>query len=262
MYEAGVSLGGGSLRGAAHIGALQEMIQQNYFITHIAGTSAGALIGGLFACGIQPNQMGEILESLSIRKHMDFSLNRKGFLKGERIYQTLLKLTDGRHFSDLEIPFSVVCVDLNSRKAEIINEGEVARALRASIAIPGIFSPVEMGDKLLADGYIINNNPADVVKKMGADRVIAIRVLSSKSQSRTPGNAITCVSRYMDIASHINTDQLLENYADTIIDIDLVNVGRFKPKLIPDIIERGRMAARKALSDEVFRAKKPVERVI
>ena len=247
MYQAGVSLGGGCLRGVAHIGVLRELLNQNIRITHLAGTSAGAVVGGLYACGLHPNQMAKTLESLSIRKHLDFGLNRKGCLKGDRIYNTLLKLTDGKHFSDLEIPFAVVCVDLNSRNIVILNKGEVAKALRAAIAIPGVFAPVEMGEMLLVDGYILNNNPADVVKKMGAKHVIAVRVLSSNKQNETPTSLISYLSRYMDIASYTHTDQLLKTHADMVLDIDLVDVGRFNPKLIPDMIQRGQVEARKTL---------------
>ena len=253
MDETGVSLGGGCLRGVAHIGALKEILSHNIAITHIAGTSAGAVIGGLYACGLHPDHMVNALESLSIRKHLDVGFNRKGWLKGDRIYNTFLQLTDGKYFSDLDIPFAVVCVDLNSRKLTIINEGEVAKALRASIAIPGVFSPVEIGKKLLVDGYILNNNPADVVKNMGAKHVIAIRVLSSNSQNKTPTSLISCVNRYMDIASYSHTDQLLKSHADILMDIDLVDVGRFETKSLAKVIQCGQIEANKVLEKEIAR---------
>jgi NTE family protein len=260
VYETGVSLGGGCLRGVAHIGALKEILNHNINITHIAGTSAGAVVGGLFACGLHPDQMIDVLESISIRKHLDIALNRKGWIKGDRIYNTLLKLTEGKYFSDLDIPLSVVCVDLKSRKLTVINEGEVAKALRASIAIPGIFLPVEMGKKLLVDGYILNNNPADVVKKMGAKHVTAIRVLSSNKQKQTPVGLISSVNRYMDIASHIHTDMLLKEHADTIIDIDLVNVGRFELKSLSTMVHLGQLEAKRVLEKQELR--ESVENVI
>jgi NTE family protein len=250
MLETGVSLGGGCLRGVAHIGALKEMLQHDISITHAAGTSAGAVIGGLYASGLHPDSMVEALEDLSIRKHLDFGFNRKGWLKGDRIYQTLLQLTEGKYFKDLDIPFAVVCVDLHSRKLTIINEGEVAKALRASISVPGVFLPVEMDGKLLVDGYILNNNPADVVKEMGAQHVTAVRVLSSNKQKQTPSTLISSLYRYMDIASHTHTDQLLKKHADVIMDIDLLNVGRFDPKSLPAVIKLGQAEARRVLTNE------------
>jgi NTE family protein len=227
-----------------------EILKHDISITHVAGTSAGAVVGGLYACGLHPDQMVNALESLSIRKHLDFSINRKGWLKGDRIYNTLLRLTDGKYFSDLEIPLAVACIDLNSRKLTIIQEGEVAKALRASIAIPGVFPPVEMGKKLLVDGYILNNNPADVVKDMGAKHVIAIRVISSNTQNKTPTSLLSCLNRYIDIASYTHTDQLLKRHADLTIDIDLVDVGRFDPKSLLAVIQRGQAEARKILAKD------------
>ncbi len=135
------------------------------------------MVGGLFASGLQPDDMEKALKDLSIRKHLDFGFKQKGLLKGKQIYQTLLRLTEGKHFSDLDIPLAVVCVDLHARELAIVKSGEVAKALCASMALPGIFPPVEIDGRLLVDGYIINNNPADIVKELGAKHVIAIRVL-------------------------------------------------------------------------------------
>ena len=250
MHEAGVSLGGGCLRGAAHIGALKEIINHNINITHIAGSSAGAVIGGLYACGLHPNKMEVVVESLSIRKHLDFDFNRRVWLKGDKIYNTLLQLTDGKHFSDLDIPLSVVSIDLNLGELIIINQGEVAKALRASISIPGIFQPVRIGERLLVDGYILNNNPADVVKEMGASNVIAIRIFSSQREKERLTGLISYLRRYMDITSTIHTNQILNNHADLLMDIDLVNMGRFEARSLTNIIYRGQMGARKALAKE------------
>jgi NTE family protein len=259
MIETGVSFGGGCLRGVAHIGALKEILRNNISITHVAGTSAGAVVGGLFSCGIQPDEMVRALESLSIRRHLDFGLSRKGWLKGDRIYNTLLRLTEGRFFSDLDIPLAIACVDLHSRNLVIIREGEVAKALRASIAIPGVFLPVEMGGRLLVDGYILNNNPADIVKEMGAKHVIAVKVQSSSDNRDRPTNLISYVNQYMDIASTYHTDELLKKHADIVLDIDLVDVGRFEPKSLTAMIERGQAEARSVLSRKTV---EPAGRVI
>ncbi|QOR68739.1 patatin-like phospholipase family protein [Cytobacillus suaedae] len=260
MHETGVSLGGGCLRGVAHIGALKEILKQNISITHVAGTSAGAVVGGLYASGLQPDQMVLALEDLSIRKHLDFNFSLKGWLKGDRIYQTLLRLTEGKWFSDLEIPLAVVCVDLYSRELTIIRDGEVAKALRAAIAIPGVFLPIEMDGKLLVDGYILNNNPADVVRKMGAKHVTAIRVKSSNTQINKPKSLISSVNQYMDIASHTHTEQLIKEHADVIMDIDLLDVGRFEPKSFSTVIQVGQAEARKVLTK--VKAKEAVEHVV
>lgn len=245
MNKTGVSLGGGSLRGVAHIGVLQELINHNIEITHLAGTSAGAVVGGLFACGMQPAEMYRVAEDLSIPRHLDLDLHRKGLIKGDRIYQSLLKWTDGKYFSDLSLPFAVVCVDLITGELVVIDSGEVALAIRASIAIPGVFSPVEMGQKLLVDGYILNNNPADIVRKMGAERVTSVRVKGSNTPH--PSNLLSVLNRYIDIASHKNTERCIRENADILIDIDLHDIGRFETKSLTKVIEIGQQEARKVL---------------
>ena len=245
MNKTGISLGGGSLRGVAHIGVLKELQRNGIEITHIAGTSAGSVVGGLFACGMQPEMMSSVLHDLSIRRHIDIGFNRKGWIKGDRIYNTLLKLTEGKHFSDLDIPFAVICVDLISGEMVVLNSGEVALAIRASIAIPGVFSPVTIGKKLLVDGYILNNNPADIVRSMGADNVTSVRVRSSNLPQ--PTNILSYLNRYIDIASQKNTDRCLDKYADLLIDIDLQDIGRFETKSLAKVIALGQLETKKVL---------------
>jgi NTE family protein len=248
MIKTGLSLGGGSLRGVAHIGVLKELLKNEIEITHIAGTSAGAVIGGLYACGMSPEKMESVLYDLSVRRHLDFSVNKKGLIKGNRIYNTLLKLTDGRHFSDLNIPFSIICIDLISGESQVINSGELALAIQAGMAIPGIFPPIEMNGKLLVDGYILNNNPANIVRDMGAENVTSVRIRSS--HMNRPENLLSFLNRYIDIASTKNTEQCMKNNTDILIDIDLYDIGRFDTKAFPRMIDIGEKETRKVLIRE------------
>ncbi|QOR66147.1 patatin-like phospholipase family protein [Cytobacillus suaedae] len=256
MNRTGISLGGGSLRGVAHIGVLKELVRNEIEITHIAGTSAGSVVGGLFASGLNPDKMITVLEDLSIRRHVDIGFNRKGWIKGDRIYQTLLKLTEGKHFSDLDLPFAVVCVDLLSGELTVIDTGEVALAIRASTAIPGLFSPVEFENKLLVDGYILNNNPADIVRSMGAENVTSVRVRSSNTPQ--PTNILSFINRYIDIASQKNTERCLNQYADLLIDIDLKDIGRFETKSLSEVINLGQLEARRVLTKKRIKSEKVI----
>ncbi|MFS1515800.1 patatin-like phospholipase family protein [Bacillus sp. SCS-151] len=246
MIRTGLSLSGGSIRGAAHIGVLNELNKQNMEITHIAGTSAGAVIAGLYACGMKPETMKKELDELSLRKLIDIRLGKKGFVKGKRIYDKLLQLTDGKYFTDLEIPLAIVSLDLLSGKLVVIRSGEVAKAIHASVAIPGIFSPVNYGNQLLVDGYILNNNPVDIVKEMGAKHITAVCLRGSKDQQ--PKNILHQLSRYIGVASKYHTNQLVEKYADVIIEIDLQGVGGFQKKSLGEFVELGREQACDAFS--------------
>lgn len=245
MGEIGLALGGGSLRGAAHIGVLKEITARGIDVSHLAGTSAGAIVAGLYACGVAPQKMEAIFCDLSLSKMWDWKFGKQG-LTGRRIYEKLLHLTDGRHFSDLSIPLAVVCVDLVSGELVVVRSGEIAEALRASIAIPGVLAPVEREDQLLVDGYVLNNNPADIVKKMGASYVVAVEV--SRLPEQRSRHVFSHLSRYISIASrHMTAQQLREN-ADLIIDVDLRHVGRFDFSDLAVTIALGEKEAQRALA--------------
>lgn len=251
MEEIGLALGGGSLRGAAHVGVLKELTRRGIGVTHLAGTSAGAIVAGLYACGVAPCQMEEMLRELSIRKMMDLKIGKQG-LTGQRIYEKLLQLTEGRHFSDLAIPLAVVCVDLVSGNLAVIRSGEVAMALRASMAIPGILAPVERGNQLLVDGYVLNNVPADVVRAMGASYVVAVEV--SRLPEQRTGHVFSHLSRYLSIASQYITDRQLKEHADLIIDVDLHHIGRFDFSALPETIALGEIETRRVFGGRVGKA--------
>lgn len=254
MGEIGLALGGGSLRGAAHIGVLKALTKRGMKVTHLAGTSAGAIVAGLYACGVAPWRIEETFHDLSIRKMLDLKIGKQGFT-GQRIYDKLLRLTEGRHFSDLSIPLAVVCVDLVSGQLVVIRTGEIATALRASIAIPGVLAPVERENQLLVDGYVLNNNPADVVKSIGASYVVAVEV--SRLPEQRTGHVFSHLSRYLSIASQHMTAQQLNEHADLIIDIDLSHIGRFDFSALAETIKLGEEEAHR-----VFEGFAPVVELI
>lgn len=257
MNHIGLSLGGGSLKGAAHIGVLKVLEQENINITHLAGTSVGSIIAGLFASGISPKQMEELLKDLSFRKLFDISLTKSGFIKGHRLYEMLLKLTDGKHFKDLDIPLNVISLDLNSRQLVTINSGEIAKAIKASIAIPGIFTPVKIDNQLLVDGYILNNNPANIVKEMGAEHVIAINLWDSNhNEMPCTNHLISNITRYMRIASEYNTRVQVEQYADTVIDINLKSSKKINLATLTSYVRVGE----KQIQDSLFPSRVDVEK--
>ena len=185
----GLVLGGGGARGLAHIGVLQ-VLEENHIPIHlIAGTSMGAIVGALYASGISPKAMCEEAhlgsKFMRIIQLIDFELIRGGYLfKGKRIRKLLAGyLGKERQFSELRVPFSAVAVDLLTGREVVLMEGNVVDAVRASMAVPGVFAPVEMGGKLLADGGVLNNVPVDVACQMGAEVVIAVDVLPDYSQN-------------------------------------------------------------------------------
>lgn len=179
--KVGLALGGGAARGMAHIGVLEILEKEGIPIDVIAGTSAGALIGALYANGMSGQQLKESVLGLdwSHRAHLiDFTLPRTGFIAGEKIVRELRKIMGGDiNFNQLRKPFACVACDVISGEEVVMTGGSVAEAVHASISIPLIFQAVKRKGRYLTDGGLVNQIPVSVVKAMGADFIIAVNVV-------------------------------------------------------------------------------------
>ena len=174
----GLVLSGGGAKGAAEVGALKVIEEVGVPIDFIAGTSIGSILGGLYSLGYRAEKLDSIFQS---QEWLDL------FVKGNLIgfFEQFTGNKDDADFSDLPIPFACVAVDLKTQREVILQSGSLARAMRASMAIPGIFKPVKVNGRLLVDGGMMNNLPVDVVKKMGADIVIAVDLTQNKHETRS-----------------------------------------------------------------------------
>lgn len=190
----GLVLGGGGIRGLAHVGVLKALEGSGTAVDLLAGTSMGGVIGSMYAAGMSVEQIERevlaVANTASVRRLIDLRPSYRGFVRGERIYN-LIADTIGPEitFADLDQPMAMVAVDARSGCEVILNEGKVVDAIRATISVPIIFKPVETDDLILVDGGILNNVPIDVVKGMGADSVIAVDVMPDFSQN-TPGQPL------------------------------------------------------------------------
>ncbi len=180
----GLALGSGSARGLAHVGVIQVLEAYNIPIDIIAGTSIGSVVGSLYATGASIDQLEEA--ALSIKKSttlflIDPALPHSGLISGKKIEEMLNDLAlEDKTFDDLEIPFEAVAADVESGAEVILNQGKVIDAVRASISIPGIFTPVKYQDYYLVDGGVVNPVPVNVVQKMGADIIFAVSLAKLK----------------------------------------------------------------------------------
>jgi len=174
----GLALGSGSARGLAHVGVIQVLEAYNIPIDIIAGTSIGSVVGSLYAAGASIGQLEEAALSMKKSKTvflMDLTLPHSGLISGRKIEEMLNNLAlEDKTFDDLKIPFAAVATDVESGAEVILNQGKVIDAVRASISIPGIFTPVKYQDYYLVDGGVADPVPVDVVQKMGADIIIAV----------------------------------------------------------------------------------------
>jgi NTE family protein len=203
-------LAGGGARGGAHVGVLKVLEEQRVPVDFVVGTSMGSIVGGLYASGMSPAEMAEAFEFvdweaafhdqperkyISYRRKEDDRLAlfpfevglgregfkfKKGIIAGQKINFILEALTlhtaGINDFDDLQLPFRAVAGDLSSGERVVIDHGDLATGMRASMAIPGVFTPVEWEGRLLVDGGIVDNLPIDVALEMGAERIIAIDV--------------------------------------------------------------------------------------
>jgi len=174
----GLALGSGGSRGLAHIGVIKALEENNIPIDFIAGSSIGAMAGGFYAVGLSIKKMEEI--SLETNWRRMFSLVdphlKQGLISGEKVKTFIEGYVDGKKIEDCKIPFVAVATDLKTGEIVILNKGEMAQAIRASISIPLVFKPVEIDGKTLADGGLSAPVPVEIVQGMGADIIIAINL--------------------------------------------------------------------------------------
>lgn len=174
----GIALGSGGARGIAHISFLKAIDELGMKPHMISGCSIGSLIGALYCAGSKPEDIEKYFLNLKIRDVnalTDLTVNKSGFVKGDKAIKELSKRIKCRNFKDLKIPLKIVATDFYDGKSIIFEKGDILKAVRASSSIPGIFVPVEYKKKILIDGGIVNPVPYDLLLEE-CDYVIAINV--------------------------------------------------------------------------------------
>lgn len=176
--KVGLALGSGSAKGLSHIGVLKILEENNIPINYIAGSSIGALVGGLYASGLITSKIEQILKELTASRALSLldPTLKQSIIGGKKVENFLNEELNNATFKDLKIPLKVVATDLATGNPVILSKGNVASAIRASIALPVVFKPTEYDGKLLTDGGISIPVPVEVVRNMGAKVVIAVNL--------------------------------------------------------------------------------------
>lgn len=171
-------LGSGGARGLAHIGVIEELLSRGYDITSVAGTSMGALVGGIYAAGKLPDFKKWVLgiDKFRMFQLLDFSFRLDGMVKGQRIISTLKEMVPDLSIEALPIPFAAVSTDMAAEREVVFDRGSLFDAIRASISLPAFFRPVHKSDMVLMDGGILNPLPINRVSRRRGDKVFAVDV--------------------------------------------------------------------------------------
>lgn len=233
----GLALGGGAALGGVHIGVLRALKKLEIKIDYISGTSVGALAACLHAFGVDCDEVEHIALETSWSDFSDLSLSKYGFMSNDKM-KKLLKVNIGEPLiEDASIPLSIVATDISAGEKVVFRKGDAATAVMASSCIPGIFKPVNIGDRLLVDGGIVENVPVSPLLEHKPDAIIAVD-LNSNGGYREPGNIFDVLLNSfhltLDAISRIQT-----NKADIVIRPDLSDFNKIDVEQTPDLIQIG-----------------------
>jgi len=284
-YNFGLALSGGGIRGAAHLGILKVLAQNGIYPDVISGTSAGSIAGALYAAGVDLEEFAKSVANEEVWKLIDptftpgYILNflfyywskrpmtmwaiPEGLIKGNKIEQYFDKILGGKCFNELEVPFYVVSVDINTGETVVfcsknivprkkpyntlfVTDIPVSAAVRASISLPGIFVPKKIKGHRLVDGGIKNNVPIDVLHYLGAKKIIAVDLGQTSSRPKA-GSLIEILMASVDIMGDELSYYIKKNHPAHFIYPDVKGVGYKDFRRIPEIMKHGEEVANKAL---------------
>ncbi|WP_377892202.1 patatin-like phospholipase family protein [Alkalihalobacillus sp. R86527] len=249
--KVGLALGSGGARGFAHLGVIKVLVEQGIPIDYIAGSSMGSLVGAIYGSGHKVETMEKMASLFKRKYYLDFTVPKMGFITGNKVKNLIRTLTHGKQLEDLQPPLAVVTTDLIKGEKVVYRSGPIAEAVRASIAIPGIFTPEKIGDRLLVDGGVIDRVPVSVAREMGADLVIAVDVSEVKKESDVTSifdvimQSIDIMQNEMVRLHEINADVMIKPRLETFHSRSFTN--------IQDIIKIGEEEAFRHL-DEIHAA--------
>jgi len=191
-------LSGGGARGIAHIGVIEELEKHGFKISSVSGTSMGAIVGGVFALGKMEEYKNWLytLDKLKLFRLVDFTFRTQGLVKGDKLMNAIRAFIADANIEDLKIPYAAVAADIINKKEVVFTKGSIFEAIRASMAIPTVFTPVKTETGLLVDGGVINNIPINHVKRTPNDILIAVNVNADVPIDKPPVETVPTPSIY------------------------------------------------------------------
>ncbi len=205
----GLALGSGSARGLSHIGVIRALEDAGIKIDYVSGTSIGALIGSVYASN-KLDSLEKVYRDFDWRKiayFFDIVFPKSGLIDGEKVEDFVREYVNAKNIEDLILPFQAVAADINTGSEVTLDKGDVIEAVRASISVPGIFTPVRKNGQVLVDGGLVNPVPVSTARTMGADFVIAVDlnhdIVAGKAPQPSKGPIETEENSFMQTLNRI-----------------------------------------------------------
>ena len=273
----GLVLEGGGALGLAHIGVLRWLYEHHVPVDLVAGTSMGGLVGGFYATGRSPEQIQQLIQNVNWDQALsgqlpfrDLSYRRKedavqfptrvefglrngiqlpaGFNAGQEVSFILdnvtLPYSQIKSFNDLPTPFACVATELNTGRQHVFHDGSLSLAMRASMSLPGIFTPVRSGNNLYADGGLLNNLPVDVAQKMGAELTIAVYLQTASFNAQQPLSSFSVLGQSVSVMIAANELKSIQ-MADVLVTVPLDQYTALDYDKSAEIVQLGYEAAEK-----------------
>ena len=219
----GLALGGGAAKGFAHIGVIKMLEASGIHPDVVAGTSAGSVVGALYASGMDAFQMQETAFGLDEAKIRDVRLFSDGLVQGKALEDYVNQLVQHRPIERLKLPFAAVATDLDSGQRTVFVRGNTGQAVRASCSVPGVFEPAMIRGRRYVDGGVVSPIPVDAARQLGADFVIAVDI-SARPDGGNPQGMLNIVGQSITIMGRQLANQEIAR-ADVVIRPDLGGIG-------------------------------------
>ncbi len=243
----GLALGGGAARGFAHVGVIQVLEQNGIRPDLVVGTSAGSLVAALYASGMNAVELERAAIAMEEATLTDWTLPflGRGMLRGEALSRYVRKAVNGKLIEQMQIPLGVLATDLSNGQGIVFRRGDTAQAVRASSAVPGVFSPVPIAGREYVDGGLVAPVPVRQARDMGAEVVLAIDISSAPDGNRADGSLEVLLQTFAIMGQSINRHELAD--ADVVVRPALKGVGSADFAARKRSIEAGRAAMKAAL---------------
>jgi len=242
----GLALGGGFARGIAHVGVLKVLEEEGIPVRAITGTSVGALIGACYCSGLSIPEMEELAHNTRFTSFARWTLSRSGFASNDRMVAFLTRHLKVRNFEELRIPLGVTATDFNTGEGVVFHSGSIIDPVRASCAYPGMFLPVQIGERYLVDGMLSHPVPARPLREMGMDHVLSVHLKGTWASTGAPRHLFAVIGQSFAIAQDAMSS-LWKDASDLVVEPDVAGFAYDDFKRSDDLIRAGEAAMRKAL---------------